>query len=167
MAGVRRTIIARAAASVILAGALVLGTSGCTFLSTQATLIQYDPSDGVGADIGNLHVRNVFAVANESGDAVSLVITIVNPRQGAANVNLQFESNGEKTTVSKPVSGNSVSTYGTTPDENQIVIANPDVEPGELLPVYVQYGKYEGEQLLVPVLEATGHYEGLGPAEAE
>jgi hypothetical protein len=164
---VRRTFTARAAASVILAGALLLGTSGCTFISTQATLIEYDPSDGVGANIGNVQVRNVFGLISEDERAVSLVITLVNSGSRSASVKIQYETGGEKTTVTKPVNANSVATYGTTPDEDQIVILNPGVKAGQLLPVYVQYGDHEGKQLMVPILHPVGDYEELAPPEIE
>ena len=163
----RRTFTARAAASVILAGALLLATSGCTFISTQATLIQYDPSDGVGADIGNVQLRNVLGLISEDGRAVSLLVTIVNSGSRSASVKLQYEAGGDKTTVTKPVNADSVATYGTTPDEDQIIILNPGVKAGQLLPVYVQYGDHEGKQLMVPILEATGDYEELAPPEIE
>ncbi len=160
-----RTSAARAAASMILAGALLVGTAGCTFISKQATLIQYDPSDGVGTNIGAVQVRNVIGIINEDGHAISLLVTLVNSGKRSAAVNLQFESGGEKTTVTKAVNANSVSTYGTMPDEDQIIILNPDVAAGELVAVYVQYGDNPGVQLLVPVLDAVGDYAELAPPE--
>ena len=102
-----RTPLARAAASVILAGALIVGTAGCTFVSRQATLIQYDPSDGVGANVGNVQVRNVIGLIGEDG-AISLLVTMANRGADAANVNFQFESGGQKTTVTKRVEGGTV-----------------------------------------------------------
>jgi len=163
---ITRNPLARAAAAVVLAGALLVGTAGCTFISRQATLIQYDPSDGVGADIGNVRLLNVIGIVNEDGHAISLLLTMVNSGTKIANVGLQFESGGEKITVTKSVRAGETVTYGTTPDDpNQIVILNPDIPAGALLPVYVQYGDNPGVQMLVPVLEATGPYEKLAPPE--
>jgi len=146
-----------------------MGTAGCTFISTQATLIKYDPSDGIGVDIGALHVRNVVALMNEDGHAVSLMITIVNSGSKIANVNLQYQSGGEKTTVTKSVRPGKVATYGTSADDTQIIILNPGVDAGALYPVYIQYGDFEGKELLVPVLTASGNgtYDGLFPPEIE
>jgi hypothetical protein len=166
---IARTAAARAAASVVLAGALLVGTTGCTFIATQATLIQYDPSDGVGVNIGDLQVRNVIALISEDGRAVSLLITIVNSGSDIANVSLQYQSGGEKTTITKSVRPNSVVSYGNTPDETQIIILNPGVEAGGLFPVYLQYGDHEGKQLMVPVMSAENNsqYDGLFPPEIE
>jgi len=162
---IARSAAARIAASVVLAGALLVGTTGCTFIATQATLIQYDPSDGIGATVGTIDIRNAFALINEDEDAVSLVLTFVNTNDRSANMKLQFESAGEKVTVTKPLDGNAVTTYGTTPEETQIVVTEPGVKAGELFPVYFQYGDNEGVELLLPVLTADNdaHYEDLLP----
>ena len=146
-----------------------MGTSGCTFIATQATLIQYDPSDGVGIDVGNVQVRNAVALINEDGKAVSLMVTLVNSGTRTANVKLQYQSGGEKTTTTKSVDAGAVATYGTTTDDKQIIVLNPGVKPGALFPVYIQYGDHEGKELLVPVLTADDHpeYEDLIPAEVE
>ena len=144
-----------------------MGTTGCTFIAQQATLIQYDPSDGVGTEIGNVAVRNAVALINEDGHAISLMVTLVNTGSKIANVNLQYKSGGEKTTTTKSVRAGDVATYGTSPDDTQIIILNPGVKAGGLLPVYVQYGDNEGKELLVPVLNADNHpeYEDLLPPE--
>ena len=164
---IARSAAARAAASVVLAGALLVGTTGCTFIATQATLIQYDPSDGVGVDIGDVQVRNVIALINEDGHAISLLVTMVNSGSDIANVSLQYHSGGEKTTITKSVRANSVASYGNTPDDTQIIILNPGVEAGQLFPVYFQYGDHEGKQLLVPVMNADNNpeYADLLPPE--
>jgi hypothetical protein len=154
-------------ASVVLAGLLLSGTAGCTFMATTATLIKYDPSDGVGTDIGDLDVRNVVAIINEDGDAISLLVTIVNSGARTANLDLQFESSGKKTTIAKQIPGNGVTSFGNTAEETQIVILSPDVTAGGLLPVYLQYGDHPGKQLLVPVLNATGPYEDLAAPQTE
>lgn len=144
---------------------MLAGTAGCTFITPQATLEQYDPSDGVGVDVGSVQVRNAIALINDDGHAVSLLVTLVNSGSRSANVTLQYLSGGEKTTVTKPVDANSMLSYGNTVDENQIIVLNPDVKAGALFPVYVQYGNHPGKELLVPVLEATGPYESLKPPE--
>ncbi len=164
---IARSVAARAAASVVLAGALLVGTTGCTFISTQATLIQYDPSDGVGVDVGNVHVRNAIALINDDGRAVSLMITLVNSGSEIANVTLQYKSGGETTTITKSVRAGDVASYGTTTDDTQIIVLNPGVAAGQLFPVYIQYGDNEGKELLVPVLDSSNNpsYEGLFPPE--
>jgi hypothetical protein len=162
---IARTRLARAAASLILASALVVGTAGCTFITSQATLNQYDPADGVRANIGDLSLRNVVAIANESGDAASLLIHVINAGDGPHSLTIQYESDGTSTTITQVVRPGTNS-FGNTVDEEQIVLTNAGVPAGGLVPVYFQYGTLPGTQLLVPVLEATGFYADLAPAPA-
>lgn len=146
----------------ILASALVIGTAGCTFITPQGTLNQYDPTDGVQANLGDLQLRNVVAIVGEDGHAVSLLLTVVNSGRGA-KLNIQYDVDGTPTTVTQYVNGNSTLSFGNTVDEEQIVLLNPGVPAGGLLPVYFQYGEAQGKQLLVPVLDATGVYAELAP----
>jgi hypothetical protein len=132
-------------------------------MTPKATLIQYDPSDGIGASIGDVKVRNALGIAGEDGHAISLMITLVNAGDRAAGVRLQYLSGGEDTTTIVRVGAGETVSIGNEPGGDQIVILNPDVAAGELLPVYVQYGSHEGVNMLVPVVEATGIYEELSP----
>ncbi len=161
---ITRSVFARAAASVILAGALLVGTTGCVFITPTATLEEYDPSDGVGATLGDIAVRNVVGISNEDGTAISIMVAIVNTGTQGTKVNFQFEADGEKTTESRYVGANTTESFGTTPDGDKIVVLSPSVSAGGLLPVYVQYGDTAGKELLVPVLEAVGDYAELAPA---
>lgn len=163
---ITRTLFARTAASVILASALLVGTSGCVFVTNKATLIQYDPSDGIGASVGDVKVRNALGIIGEDGKAISLMVTLVNSSDRGVKVSLQFESGGEKTTEARYVGAGEALSLGNEPGGEQLLILNPDVAAGELLPVYVQYGANEGVQMLVPVLDATGDYAELSPPAA-
>lgn len=159
---ITRSRAARAAATVLLAASIAVGTTGCVFITPTATLNYYDPSDGVGATLGDVRVLNMLGVINEDGHAISLVTSIFNGGR-ITNVTIQFDSAGEKQTITQPVRSGATVDFGTTPDAEQIIVLNPDVAAGGLLPVYVQQGDSEGELLLVPVIEATGEYAELAP----
>lgn len=160
---ITRSKLARAAASVILAGVLVTSTAGCGFFTTQATLIPYDPSDGVGANLGSVDVRNVIGITDNDGESISLLVTFVNSGDENAKVTLQYDIEGKKTTITKVVGADEVVGFGNSLEEDQIVISGSGIPAGDLLPVYMQYGDNEGKQLLVPVLHAHGSYEELAP----
>lgn len=143
---------------------MLAGTSGCTFISQQATLIHYDPSDGVGVTVGSLDLRNMIALINGDGHAVSLLVTVINNDTSGEMLTLQYSSGGDKTTTSKYVNGNSSASFGNSVDDKQIIILNPDTKAGALYPVYVQYGDEPGKQVLVPVLDADlPQYKELAP----
>jgi len=163
-----RTRAARAAASALIAGALLVGTAGCSFVTPIATLNQYDPSDGINASVGELKVRNVLAISSEDNSAVSLMITIINTSTSSGSLRLQYETaDGERVDISKPLSANEVKSYGTEVDGETIIISDAGVSAGQLFPVYLQYGNDSGTELLVPVI-AGDHsvYSDLAPASA-
>ncbi len=157
-------MIARAAASLILAGALATATAGCTFVSEQATLIQYDPSDGVGATIGDLAARNMIALISEDGTQISLLVSFINTGDSAVTVAVQSESDGEPVTTTKSIEAGATDSYGNT-GEAQFLIGNPGITAGALYPVYLQVGSEPGQQVLVPVLDGSlAAYADLVPA---
>ncbi|MBH0129751.1 hypothetical protein [Salinibacterium sp. NK8237] len=163
-----RTRAARAAASALIAGALLVGTAGCSFITPTATLNQYDPSDGIGADVGDVKVRNVLAISNDDDSAVSLMITVVNTTSTSGSLRLQYESaDGERIDISKPITSNTVKTYGTEVDGDTIVITDAGIKAGQLFPIYLQFGDESGQELLIPVISGSDPiYSDLAPASA-
>jgi len=155
-------------ASAVLATALAIGTTGCTFITQQATLIPYSPSDGIEANLGDVKLRNVIALMSDDGLSASLLITIINDGDVTAFVRMQTVStSGEQVDFLRPVPSNSVVSFGNTVDEEQLIVSMPDAIAGGLLPVYVQHGTVPGTEMLVPALSAfEEHYKDLKPAEA-
>ena len=157
-------MIARGAASAILVGALLIGTTGCSLFSEKATLIQYSPSDGVAANVGSVDLRNVLGFS-EDGEEISLVFTAINTGTEAVFVELQYtDADDEKQTERLYVSADSSKSVGGLEDEQKIILSNTDATVGGLFPVYAQYGDDAGKQLMVPVLnESLPEYAGLIP----
>ena len=140
----------RATLSVALAGALLLATTGCTFVAEIATLEEYDPSDGVGTTVGDVQVRNMLAIT-EDGSRAALVFAANNSGDEAVQLNVSLTEGGAGQQVSLPAGALTPVGSGGT----QLVLEGLDVVPGSLLPVYVQYGGEAGRLLNVPVLDAT------------
>ena len=145
-----------------------MGTAGCSFITPTATLNHYDPSDGIGAEVGDVKVRNVLAISNDDQSAVSLMVTVINTSSSSGSLRMQYESaDGERIDISKPVSSNEVKHYGTTVDGDMIVIDDADIRAGQLFPIYFQFGNPSGEELLVPVISGDDPiYSDLAPASA-
>jgi hypothetical protein len=154
----------RLVASVALAGALLLGMSACTLSAVQGTLVQYEPSDGTAATVGDIKVRNLIGLS-DNGDDISLLMTIVNGGDSSASVNFQYtDSSGEKVTITIDVPGNSSVHVGSGGDADEAILRDAGATVGGLIPVYVQYGDEPGEQVQVPVLDgATEAYADLLP----
>lgn len=161
-----RTRAARAAAALILAGATVLGTAGCTFLTPTATLTEYVPGEGMNLTIGDVAIRNALALPNEDGSVVSLVVTITNGSSSGTKLNLQYDNGDEQVNESIILGGGSTVAFGNHPEQDQLLLATTDAAEGSLLPIYVQFGEEPGKMLLVPVLDPNQpQYEGLAPRE--
>ncbi|MDH6237861.1 hypothetical protein [Cryobacterium sp. CG_9.6] len=153
---------ARIVASIVLAAGILIGTSACGFGAPQATLIKYDPSDGVSGDVGDVALRNAM-VLSADGELGSLLVTAVNVGDTAQSLTVQYQANGEKVTELVTLRANSSTTIGAE-GEPSVTLENIGTPPGALLPVYFQYGENTGVELLLPIL--TGQqpeYAGLLP----
>ena len=72
----------------ILASALVFGTTGCTFITSQATLNQYDPSDGISGRVG-WRLAPDWLLGFEAGHASSSLNNAGGYRRTSASVDIR------------------------------------------------------------------------------
>ena len=137
--------------------------SGCTFTAEIANLEPYDPSDGVGATLDDVAVRNAMLITSDGGEA-NLVMTVVNESGEETELVVQFgEGDGRQTATLVLPAQPELTQVGTSLD-NQLVVEDADLIAGALYPVYFQHGDVQGEQLNVPVLDGTlPEYELLVP----
>lgn len=140
---------ARIAASVVLAVGVALATAGCNLVAPQATRAIYDPSDGVGATVGDLDIRNAMIIS-EDGEVGTLVVSLINDTDETLSVEVQYDaSTGRTSDTVDAVPGRTE----IRPDSTESVLMEGlDTLPGSLFPVYFQYGSEEGAELLVPIL---------------
>lgn len=148
-----RTVKTRIAASVVLMVGVALGTAGCGFTATQATSIAYDASDGVSGTVGELEFRNAILLS-EDGDTANLLLSVVNLSDAAVQLNVQYEADGEKVTERETIEALTTVTIGAT-DAPQITLENMGALPGDLFPVFLQYGDETGVELLMPILDGS------------
>ena len=158
-------MIARGAASVVLAGVLLLGTTGCTLFAVQATNIVYQPSDGTAADVGDVKLLNVIALSADGTD-VALIFSAVNTSSEAVSITLQTkDASGTTVKNSVNIAANSTTAIGGL-GQSRIIVHDVNGTLGGLLPVYAQYGKNQGFQMMVPILDGStlSQYTELLPA---
>lgn len=150
-------------APLVLAAAVITGTTGCTLSAEIATMKEYDPSDGVGADIGDLALRNILLISNDAGEA-NLVMTVVNTSGEDVTLNVQFDQGSARTTESLELPAVPERTRVGDDPTAGILISGRDIIVGGLFPVYFEYGSVPGELVFVPVLDGTlPEYELLVP----
>jgi len=161
MKGVRVKI--RAAASVLVAGALITGLAACDAVTPQWTTHSYAPSDGVNGQAGPIDIRNAFLVT-DGGPRASLVVGFVNSSDVPKSVQVQYTSAGTPTTTSVTVPASGILAVGPG-REQTVTLSGVRAKPGALFPLYVSTGG-QGTQLAVPVLNNTlpGYRTLLPPA---
>lgn len=150
-------------APLALAFSVVLGATGCALNAEIATQKDYDPSDGVGTEVGELALRNIMLIINSAGDA-NLVMTVVNTGGEDVSLRVQHTDGSREINETLDIAGTPALTrIGDDPAEG-IVLSGSEVVPGGLAPVYFQYADNPGELVMVPVLDGTlPEYELLVP----
>jgi hypothetical protein len=150
----------RVAVSALLAAGVLLGSTGCAFFSPVATQLPYDPSDGIGTTVGDVKVRNAMAITTD-GETVNLVMYVLNSSTEPVEVRFEYDFEGENpaenesSTIVELEAGESISFGNGDNDEDapNLILEDTNVEPGSLMPLFVQYGEETGKTILVPVLD--------------
>ena len=150
--------------------------SGCAVFSNQTTGIEYTPSDGAQADVGQLAVRNLLFVAEDAESAGNLVGAFLNNGSEDMQVTLSSE-NGVQESFEVPAGGRvSVGPQdaeeGEQPsndvtEERVAIQVDPvDVVPGRTIAVTVDNGD-ESLDVVTPVVDtALSEYADLAPTTA-
>lgn len=159
----------RALASIALGAAVILGATGCNMISPQATTIPYSAAEGINIDdaSGPVKVRNLFIVADESGENGNLIGNFVNNTDQDHTVTIQINEGADAVNVEVDVDAHSTVVLGGTGDngEDPVLLEGMNAEVGATVVSYITSG---GETVMthVPVLEEKLHYlEGLAPKE--
>lgn len=156
----------RLASAVALAAALMLGVTGCTFSAEIATQKDYDPSDGVGTEVGDLALRNILLVGDD-GDVLNLVMTVASTSASSQRLTVQWEAGGERVSEDVFVDADGLTAIG-GPEQPQILVTDAGGELGGLVPVFFSYGSEPGVEVLVPVLDGSlPEYTLFVPARKE
>lgn len=147
----------RLIASALVGIALVLGTSGCSLLATQATEIPYSAAEGTNVpdSSGPLQVRNAFIVANEDGSEGNFVAAIVNDTDETWVLNLDFGAGGVSKEIIVPA--RTTTSLGTE-DTEPLLVRGIDALPGSTTPVSFQSGEGVTAVMAVPVLNGDLAY---------
>ncbi|MEV8250479.1 DNA modification methylase [Microbacterium sp. NPDC076768] len=153
----------RLVASAALSALVLIGATGCTFITPQSTKVEYAASDGVNisdAD-GPIDVRNALVIATEDGSTGNLVAAIVNPTDQRATLTVSLEG-VEPLTISVPAGD----TMSLGADAEPLLLEGLDAKPGATVEMHFQSGDSAGVKAEVPVLDGTlPYYEDLAPSD--
>jgi hypothetical protein len=159
------TVKIRVILALALAVAVATGTAGCNLIQPQATTTQYDASDGVGVNLGELDLNNMILLSDNGGESANLVVGAVNTSGSPITLNISYTSNGSLATVVTVIpSSERVIGYGGK-DQPQIVLRDFDVAAGGTLTLTLQAGDGDTRVTIVPVLNTDlPEYRGLTPS---
>lgn len=145
-------------ASIAVATALVLGTTGCSMISPQATTIQYSAAEGVNVyDAGPLDVRNAFIVATEDGAIGNFVAAIVNDTDESHTLRIELGEGSSSIPFTVRVPARTTVSLGAD-GEDPLLVEGLDTPPGADIPGYFQSGDEDGALISVPVLDGELPY---------
>jgi len=149
------------ATSILLAAAVVATASGCTFTAAQTNQLGYDPSDGFGAEVGDVAIRNALLITDD-GETANLLINFINEGTRNVAVTTSWETaDGRRVSRNVYLSAGTTRSYG---EGTRIILSGIDATVGSQFPVYFQYGDEEGTSIEVPVLDDTlAEYSDLLP----
>jgi len=142
---------ARVAASAILAALAAVVLAGCNFVTPMATQKPYDASDGVSAVVGDVRLLNVL-VLTEDGESGNLLMSAVNSGDQDVQLLVQYGEGSAKTEIELEVPASGATGFGAG---EQVFLEGIGHQPGQLMPIYFQYGDHQGVQLQVPVLDGS------------
>lgn len=149
--------------TVALAAGVLLGATGCTFVTAQGTVNQYNPGNGVATQVGTVKIRDAILLS-ANGEEASFLVNFINVGEKAVNLHVQYDSTRGKVSSTFHIDAGEVTTFGSK-ETKQLIFQNIGKKAGTLLPVFFQYGSLSGKQLLVPVLAGTApEYAGLLPS---
>ncbi|GAA1161803.1 DNA modification methylase [Microbacterium oxydans] len=153
----------RLVASAALSALVLLGTTGCTFITPQSTKTEYAASDGVNVsdEDGPIDVRNALVVATEDGSVGNFVAAIVNPTDEKATLTVTVEG-VDPFAITVPAND----TVSLGSDADPVRIVGLDTKPGATVEIHFQSGDSTGVKTQVPVLDGTlPYYSDLVPSE--
>ncbi|QNA93287.1 MULTISPECIES: DNA modification methylase [unclassified Microbacterium] len=154
----------RLVASAALSAIVLLGATGCTFITPQSTKTEYAASDGVNisdAD-GPIDVRNALIIANDDGTIGNFIAGIVNPTEESATLTIAL-AGSEPFSITVPGGG----TVSLGADEEPLRILDLDTKPGATVEMHFQSGDSTGVKAEVPVLDGSlPYYSDLVPSES-
>ena len=144
-------------ASFAIGAALVVGTTGCSMISSQATTLEYSPAEGVNVyESGPLEVRNAFIVATDDGDDGNFVAAIVNSTDESQTLRVELGEGSSTIPLSVRVPANTTLSLGA--EEDPILVPGLDTMPGADIAGSFQSGDGEGTLVSVPVLDGALDY---------
>lgn len=139
-------------AAVTIAASMLLGTTGCTFMSPVASRIDYAPADGSQVDLETVKIRNFVYVTNGTVSAISG--SIVNPGLESKVVRIQYTDAAVNESKEVTFTVNPGQRIDLGYNGGQALAINLGGKAGGVVRINVSEGSVT-EEMRVPVLDGT------------
>jgi hypothetical protein len=139
-------------AAVTIAASMLLGTSGCTFISPVASRIEYAPADGSQVDLETVKIRNFVYVTNGTVSAISG--SIVNPSLEPKIVRIQYTDAAVNEAKEVTFTVNAGQRIDLGYNGGQALAIDLGGKAGGIVRINVSEGSVT-EEMRVPVLDGT------------
>ncbi len=139
-------------AAVTIAASMLLGTTGCTFMSPVASRIDYAPADGSQVDLETVKIRNFVYVTNGTVSAISG--SIVNPGLESKVVRIQYTDAAVNESKEVTFTVNPGQRIDLGYNGGQALAINLGGKAGGVVRINVSEGSVTAE-MRVPVLDGT------------
>lgn len=156
----------RKIATLAIAASLMLGTTGCTFVSPIASRIEYAPSDGSQVTLKHVDARNFIYLSDGAGN-YGLFGSLVNRDLTSTSVKLQYTdgTSGEKKEAFFTLLPSQKLDFGY--NGSSALDFDLGGKPGAVVTVFVVADGEAGQAMDVPVLDGTlpeyaELYKGIG-----
>lgn len=146
----------RIASSVALAAAIALGATGCGLIAPQSTLQAYAPSDGIDINVGDVKLRNVMLIADQSGENFNVVFGAVNTTGQDQDVTIEFSGEGSNRASADFTIPEGNTLFGDPEgDEAPVLVTIPNLKPGATITANFQVSGSSEAEANVTVLDGT------------
>lgn len=142
-----------------LVAVAALALAGCSATNEITTLADYDASDGVGVELGDLDVANLLVLTAAEGSPGTVIGSVTN--RGSDDIALVIGlADGEGTELSVAAG----STVALSPEAEAVGLAAVPAAPGALVALLLTSDAGGSTSLEVPVLDGTlAEYAPLVP----
>lgn len=145
----REQLLNRKFAAVAVAAGVLLGTTGCTFMSPIATMEVYTPGDGTNANFGPIAARNIFILVAPSGQT-ALFGSFINTGEEDSSFEMQVAGQSYVWNLAKGEKLD-VGFNG----KNALPLSGLTAQAGSLADVTFKHGSEHTVESTVPVLDGT------------
>jgi hypothetical protein len=150
----------RQGARALALAAAVSALSACGYFSQTTTELDYNPSDGVSASIGDVGARNLLVVGNKGSEGLVSGALINN---GTTDTTVTISAEGSPQPVQISVAPGQLISLGSGPDQRSVVVGDLKQAAGSVLKLTLSSPQGGEVPVTVPVLAPQFEYATVTP----